>query len=144
MVEDNASPVTRPGGIGTVVDVLLLTTTATDKTHHDVIAVIPQRVIAQGNAGGGSRLAENGGVGTDADVALQGDDTTHIEDHNLLVAATDGLSEGTVAGIVQIRDMNDLAITSTGDVTAVALGTGEGWRLCLGRHRQSGDGQHRC
>ena len=139
MIKDDTRPVACPGGIGTVVDVLLLTTTAADEAHHDIIAVIPQRVISQGDARGRRGLAENSGVGTDTDIALQGNNTTDIEDHNLLITATDGLAEGSVTRVIKIRNMDDFSITSTRNVTSVTFGTREGGSLCLGRHCQGHD-----
>ena len=80
-------------GISTIVDVLLLTTANADETHDDVITVGVNGVVAQGDAWRRGRLSLDSGVGTDVDIALQGDDATHIEDHYLLVTAADGLAE---------------------------------------------------
>ena len=80
-------------GIGTVVDVFLLSTTDTDEAHHDVVAGRVDGVITQGDARSRSRLSGYGGVGADVDIAFQCDDSTNVEDYNLLVVAADGSTE---------------------------------------------------
>ena len=82
-------------------------------------------------------MTKNGGVGTDIDIALEGNDTTNVEDDNLLAAAVDSIAERARTRVVEISDVSHLATTSASNVTAVPLSTGEGRNLC---HRSNNDG----
>ena len=52
-----------------------------------------------------------------------------LKDNDFLVVATHCLTERTRTGVVEVSDVNDFSATPTGDVTAVALGAGEGGNL---------------
>ena len=129
VVENHAFLMTGPDGIGTVVDILLLTTTETDETDDDIIGIGTDGIITDGDARTRSCLALDSSVGTNLKVGLERNDTGYIEDDNLLLTATDGSTQRAVAGIIEISDMDNLTATTTGNVTAVTLGTGEGRSL---------------
>ena len=93
VVDHYAGKVAGCRSIGTIVDVLLLTSADAYETHDDIITVWIDGIIAQRNTRSRSRLSENGGVGTNADIAFQGDDSTHVEYHRLLVGTADGSTE---------------------------------------------------
>ena len=90
MVNHDTGEVTCCRGIGAIVDIFFLTSAETHVTDDDVIAIGIDRIVAQGNARGRSGLTENGGVGSNVQVAPEGNDTSYIEDDNLLSRTTDG------------------------------------------------------
>ena len=129
VVEHHEGLLSLPQGIGTLVDILLLAATETDEAD-DVVGTRAHGVVAQGDAGVGSRLSEDGDVVLDGEVALQGDDTAHVEDHDAVLRA-DCLAQRACAGVVQVSHVDDRSTTSPRCVATVPLGSGEGWSACL-------------
>ena len=70
MVDHDACIVAGRRCIGTIVDILLLTTTGTNIAHDDVVAIGINGVIAKGNAWRWSRLTKDGCIGANVDIAL--------------------------------------------------------------------------
>ena len=112
MVEHDARIMAGSRSIGTVIDILLLTTTYAEKAHDNVVSCRIDGVVAQGNARSRSRLSSDGRIGTDADIALQGNDAADVEDDRLLFIAFDGLTERPRARIVEINDVDDFTAAS--------------------------------
>ena len=69
MVEYHTCEIAAPDGIGSVVDILLFTTTNTDETHNNVVAIWTNRIIPQRDSWIWSCLTEDGGVCSDSHVA---------------------------------------------------------------------------
>ena len=84
MVNYDACEVTGRRSIGTVVDILLLTSAEAQISDNDIIAVGVDGIVAQRDAWGWSRLSKDGGIGTNIEIALECDDASHVEDDNLL------------------------------------------------------------
>ena len=81
-----------PDGVGPVVHILFLSAPYAYEAD-DVVGARAYGAVAQRDAGVGGCLSGYGGVAADGEVALQGDDTGHIEDDDFLRRAVDGRTE---------------------------------------------------
>ena len=141
VVEHHARIVACRRGISTVVDILLLSTANADEAHDNIVASGVDGKVAQGDARSRSRLAKNCRVGPDTDIPCQGNDTCDIEDDNLLVGTTHGLTKRACARVVKIGDVDNLATASTCGVAAMTFGTREGRGLGLSSQCQDCEGE---
>ena len=130
MVKDEPRDVALPNDVGTVVDVPFLPT-ATTYEAYDAVGLWLDSIVTQCDTWCGCCLTEDGSVGTDIHVALQCDDTAYIEDDDFLGRATDSLTEGTLAGVVQVCHMHNLTPAPTCRVTPVSFCSGKGGNLIL-------------
>ena len=135
MVEDDVFLVALPGGIGSVVDVFLLSASDANEAD-DVVGTRAYREVAQGDARIGGRLSEDGDVVLDSDVGLQGNDTCHVEDDDAVFIA-DGSTKRACARVVEIGDVYDSTATSASSIASVTFSTRESGCLC---QRGGGDG----
>ena len=119
--------------VSTIVYILLLSTTYSDKSHDDIVTVWIYGVISQCDAWGRSRLSFNGGVCTDVDVTFQGNYATHIEYDNLFGRATHSLSERACTRIVEIGYVDNVSATSSGSISTVSFRSRESRGLRLGK-----------
>ena len=128
-----------PDGVGAVVDVALLAPSHADEAY-DVVLLWAHGVVAQGDARLGRRLSGDGGILTDDEVAVEGDDAADVEDDDLLVVAADGVAQRPRARVVQVGHVDHPSSSSAVGVASVALGAREGRHLC--RHVQCGHSHH--
>ena len=58
-------------------------------------------------------FSQPGCVGTDGEVGSQRDDSCYIEDHDFLLAAIDGSTEGASSLVVEVGDVDDFSTYTT-------------------------------
>ena len=136
VVEDDARLVTLPCGIGTLVDILFLSTTEADETY-DIVCTRANGIVTYSNTWIRRRLSEDGDVVLHGQVAGQGNDTCHVE-HDDAVSLAHCVAERSRATVLQVCHVIDRTLTSTRYVAAVTLCTGK----C--RCPRLGHRHHRC
>ena len=129
VVEHDAVFLTLPNGISAVVDIFLLSASDADKAD-DVVTASTDRTVANGDARVGSCLASDGGVVADVQVAVEGDNATHVKDDDFLAVAADGTSQRTCATVFEVGDVDDLTSTSASDIASMSFSPRESG--CLG------------
>ena len=92
MVDHHAVFLALPEGVGTVVDILLLSAADADEADH-VVRPGPECAVTDGDAGVGGGLSGDGGVVADGEVAVEGDHAAHVEDDDFLGRAFHGFAQ---------------------------------------------------
>ena len=142
VVEHDLVALTTPGGIGSVVDILHLTTAEADVAHDDIVALAEvNRVVTEGDTRLWRCLSGNRRIRGDVELGLQIDIAADVEDDGLGLVALQGLTERTLAGIVEVGDVTNFAATAASDVTGMPFGTGESGNLLLSRGSNSQSGR---
>ena len=139
MVENKVLLVGVPYSVGTVVHILLLSASYANEAY-DVVVAWAHGPVAQSYARVGCCLSLDGGVVADGEVALQFNNSRHIEDHNLLAAAAYCCSERAGTAVVEVCHMYDCSPASSSNVTSETFCSRECRCLCQrnGRAQHSG------
>ena len=125
MVEDDASLLALPAGIGTVVDIFLLSAAEADEAD-DVVGTGLHGVVAQGDARVGGCLTEDGDIVLKLEVAPECNNTSNVEHDGAVSATGDGSTERARTAVVEVGDVYDVAGASASDIAAVPLSAREG------------------
>ena len=139
MVEQDAGSVALPDGVGSVVDVLLLSAPDAQETD-DVVLRGLHGIVAQRDARLGGRLSGDSGVLADGEVGFQWDDAADVEDDDFPVVALDGLAQRTGARVIEVGNVDYPSAASAIGVASVSLGSGEGGNLSRCCQCQCGNG----
>ena len=136
MVEDNASLITLPDSICTIIDVLFLSTTETNKTDN-VVGTGLDGIVSNSDSWIGGCLTKDGNMVFEFDVTSKRNDSSHVKHNGTIGPASYRSSERSCTRVVQIGDMNNcggtVSLASARNISSVTFGTGECW--CVISHR---------